>query len=71
MSAAELRTRVCFNKRLSLAEGARIFFAVEDSKRRRLPRLAENGLSRRPEEDVILTSTLLSVAGNICLVKAL
>lgn len=29
MSAAELRTRVCFHKRLSLAEGARIFFAVD------------------------------------------
>lgn len=51
MSAAELRARVCFNKRLSLAEGARIFFAGEDSNRRRLPRLAENGLSLKKQGD--------------------
>lgn len=71
MSAAELRTRVCFNRRLSLAEGARIFVAIEDSNRRRLPRLAGNGLSRKSERGIKLTSTLLSVGGNINLVKAL
>lgn len=41
MSAAELRTRVCFNKRLSLAEGAPTIFAVQDLDRRRSQRLAD------------------------------
>ena len=67
----ELRTGVCFDKRPSLAEVARFCFAVENSIRRRLPRLAENGLFLGHRKGVELTRALLSGAGSICFVRAL
>lgn len=70
-SAAELRIRVCYNKPLSLAKGARLCFALKHSLRRRSPSFAGNGLSLGCGENMALTRAMLSVAGNICYVKAL
>lgn len=71
MSAAELRTRVCFNKRLSLAEGARFYFAAEDSNRRRGPRLAGNGLLAVGSDEYSTYKSVTVNSQKYCFVRAL